>query len=411
MAAQEYLTDRPLLAGETGTGSFMSGLVGIQNRRGDRGELLDLSGAQVGEQVAADGPHMMGRSVLDGRSTEWRQHDVGAPAIIGAFDTFDEAPLLHATDVVRQPAARPAGPRCQVAEPAPVVLGLGQGREYVVVGIGQSRVSVEVALYLTDGKQVDPAQPSPGRILGLVEPGNVFHAVTLDGPQQVVDMSTDRARIDDMSTTWRTALVPAPRVHRLAQLTTGLVLFGISLAMMVSADLGLDPWDVLHQGLARTFDLRLGAVVIAASLVVLLLWLPLRERPGLGTLMNAVLVGLVFEAAIAVLGELGSATARWMMLSAAIGLNAVATSMYVGAGLGPGPRDGLMTGLAARGYPVRRVRTGIEVTVLGAGWLLGGTVGLGTVLFAVLIGPLIHVTLPRFTIARPSVTAPAPILR
>ncbi len=191
---------------------------------------------------------------------------------------------------------------------------------------------------------------------------------------------------------------PQPRLKRLVFLTVGLVLFGFSLALLVSAELGLDPWDVFHQGLAETLGLRLGVAVVGTSLLVLLLWIPLRQPPGIGTLANAVAVGVVFEASIAVLPEVSSLVARSGLLVGAILLNAVGTGLYIGAGLGPGPRDGLMTGLAARGLPLRVVRTGIEVTVLVIGWLLGGTVGIGTVLFAVTIGPLVHITLPLLTI-------------
>ena len=185
------------------------------------------------------------------------------------------------------------------------------------------------------------------------------------------------------------------------QLSLGLVLFGVSLAMLVGADLGLDPWDVLHQGLATSFGAPLGAVVVVVSLLVLALWIPLRERAGPGTVLNAVVVGLVFEAAIGMLGDAESTVARWAFLVAAVVLNAVATGMYVGAGLGPGPRDGLMTGLAARGHPIRLVRTAIEATVLAIGCLLGGSVGIGTIVFALAIGPLVHVALPIFTITNP----------
>ena len=196
--------------------------------------------------------------------------------------------------------------------------------------------------------------------------------------------------------------VPGPRVRRLTQLTTGLVLFGVSLAMLVTADLGLDPWDVFHQGIATTLNISLGWVVVATSFGVLAIWIPLRQPAGVGTLMNAVLVGAVFEAAIGVIGDPGSPAGRWALLAGAIALNSVATGMYVGAGLGPGPRDGLMTGFAARGHSIRTVRTGIEGAVLLFGWLLGGTVGLGTVIFAVTIGPVVHVALPIFTIAEPA---------
>ena len=196
------------------------------------------------------------------------------------------------------------------------------------------------------------------------------------------------------------ALLPEPRARRFTQLTVGLVLFGVSLAMLVGADLGLDPWDVFHQGVAETWGIRLGVVVVATSFVVLALWIPLRERPGIGTVMNAVLVGTVFELTIDLIGEPSSLPGRWGLLVGAILLNAVATGMYVGAGLGPGPRDGLMTGIANRGYSIRTVRTGIEATVLIFGWLLGGTVGLGTLIFAVAIGPLVHIFLPMFTIGK-----------
>ncbi len=201
----------------------------------------------------------------------------------------------------------------------------------------------------------------------------------------------------------RWVLCPEPCLRRFVSLIIGLVVFGFSLALLVAADLGLDPWDVLHQGIARSLGVRLGGVVVLTSLFVLVAWIPLRQRPGLGTVLNALLIGVVFEAAIAMLPELESLTARATGLVAAIGLNAVATGLYIGAGLGPGPRDGLMTGLAAKGWPIRRVRTLIELTVLGVGWALGGTVGVGTVVFAAAIGPLVHVVLPIFTIAESTI--------
>lgn len=205
-----------------------------------------------------------------------------------------------------------------------------------------------------------------------------------------------------------TELLPPPVVTRLLALTVGLALFGFSLALLVAADLGLDPWDVFHQGLARTIDQRLGLVVIATSLVVLALWVPLRERPGIGTIANAVMVGVVFEVSISVLPEVDGLVVRVGLLLAGIMLNAVATGLYVGAGLGPGPRDGLMTGLAARGPSIRLVRTAIEVTVLVIGWLLGGSVGVGTVLFALVIGPLVQVALRYLTIAAPGSGSSSP---
>ena len=187
-------------------------------------------------------------------------------------------------------------------------------------------------------------------------------------------------------------------IRRLVNLYAGLVLFGVSIAFFVQARLGLDPWDVLHQGISERTGVRIGTVAIVVGLVVLLLWIPLRQRPGLGTLSNVLLVGLTLDLALVLLPEPGPMPLRFGFLVVAIVLNAVATGLYVGAGLGPGPRDGLMTGLAARGHSVRVVRTAIELTVLAAGWLLGGTVGVGTALFALTIGPLVHVLLPRLTI-------------
>ena len=174
---------------------------------------------------------------------------------------------------------------------------------------------------------------------------------------------------------------PDRRVRRTAQLLIGLVLYGVTAAMMVLAGLGLDPWDVLHQGLSRTFGLGIGTWAILASFVVLLGWIPLRQRLGVGTIANAILVG----------GVLG---------------NGIATGFYIGAGLGPGARDGLTTGIAARGHSIRVVRTTIEAAVLVTGFLLGGTVGIGTVLYAVLIGPITHRTIPL--LATPSTLPAAP---
>jgi uncharacterized membrane protein YczE len=199
-----------------------------------------------------------------------------------------------------------------------------------------------------------------------------------------------RGRASGASSGW-------PLWARSAQLLLGLVLFGISLALLVRSRLGLDPWDVLHQGLARRTTLAIGTWSILVGAVVLALWIPLRQRPGIGTVCNVVLVGLVLDATLHVLPVPQTLGARWGCLVAGIVMNAVATGAYVGAGLGPGPRDGLMVGLAARGHSIRMVRTLIEVTVLTAGVLLGGTVGIGTVVFAVSIGPLVHIALPRFT--------------
>lgn len=190
-------------------------------------------------------------------------------------------------------------------------------------------------------------------------------------------------------------MLPARRLpRRLAQLYAGLWLYGLSLALVVEAGLGLAPWDVLHQGLARVTGLSIGTWVVLVSVLVLLLWVPLRQRPGLGTLSNAVLVGVSLDVCLAVLPDVEGLPLRVASLAAGVGLNAVATAAYIGARLGPGPRDGLMTGIAARGHPVRAVRTAIEVAVLAGGWLLGGTVGVGTVVYALGIGPLVHPLLP-----------------
>lgn len=187
--------------------------------------------------------------------------------------------------------------------------------------------------------------------------------------------------------------------RRLAQLFLGLILYGVSLALMIRADLGLDPWDVFHQGVAGRTGLSFGTVVIATGAVVLLLWLPLRQRPGVGTVSNVIVLGLVVDLVLAVLDTPGGLPGRAALLAGGIGLNAVATAAYLGAGLGPGPRDGLMTGLVRRtGGSVRVVRTAIEVAVLAIGWALGGTVGVGTVVYAVAIGPLVHPLLPVFAV-------------
>lgn len=193
--------------------------------------------------------------------------------------------------------------------------------------------------------------------------------------------------------------VTQPRTaRRLINLYLGLALFGVSIAMMVRSGLGLSPWDVFHQGMAMRTGLRLGTVVILSSILVLALWVPLRQRPGLGTVSNVIVVGLVVDLTLAWLPEPSPVVARVALLAGGILANAVATGLYVGAGLGPGPRDGLMTGLAARGLSVRRARTMIEITVLAVGWLLGGTVGIGTLAYAVSIGPLVHVFLPKLSI-------------
>jgi uncharacterized membrane protein YczE len=185
--------------------------------------------------------------------------------------------------------------------------------------------------------------------------------------------------------------------RRLVQLFAGLVLYGVSSSMLLLAGLGVDPWDVLHQGLARRTGIPTGTWAIIAGAAVLLLWIPLRQRPGLGTLCNVVVVGAVIDLVLALVTPPRSLPVQAAVMVSGVVLNGVATGLYIGAGLGPGPRDGLMTGLAARGHSLRVVRTCIEVTVLLAGWLLGGTVGIGTVVYAAGIGPLAHVFVPLFS--------------
>jgi uncharacterized membrane protein YczE len=167
---------------------------------------------------------------------------------------------------------------------------------------------------------------------------------------------------------------------------------------MVASELGLGPWDVLHQGLSVQLGIPIGSMGILVGILVLALWLPLRERPGLGTVLNVVVIGVSIDVTLLWLSTPESLALRIVMMLAGPLLFAVGSGLYIGAGLGSGPRDGVMTGLARRGWPVGVARAVIEVTVLALGWLLGGTVGLGTVLFAALIGPLVHWCLPRLTI-------------
>jgi uncharacterized membrane protein YczE len=195
--------------------------------------------------------------------------------------------------------------------------------------------------------------------------------------------------------------VPPPRVRRLGQLFAGLLLYGVSDGMLLLAGLGVDPWDVFQQGLSRHFGLGVGTWALIVGAAVLLLWIPLRQRPGFGTLSNVVVVGLVIDAMLALFHQPHGIAPRIALMLGGVLLNGIATGAYIGAGLGPGPRDGLMTGLAARGHSIRVVRTGIELTVLAIGWILGGTVGVGTVIYALAIGPLVHVFVPRLAISHP----------
>jgi uncharacterized membrane protein YczE len=183
-------------------------------------------------------------------------------------------------------------------------------------------------------------------------------------------------------------------VERSVRLLSGLVLFGLAMALLLEAHAGLDPWNVFHQGITRHVDLTIGQVTIISSLVLLAAWVPLRQRPGLGTVANALVVGPVVDLGIAWIPAANGSAEQAVFMVVAILASALATGLYVGAGWGPGPRDGLMTGLAARGIPVGVARAGIELSVLAAGWLLGGTVGVGTVVYALAIGPLTQAFLP-----------------
>ena len=186
-------------------------------------------------------------------------------------------------------------------------------------------------------------------------------------------------------------------VRRLLQLYVGLGLYGLSTAMFIRSDLGVDPWDVFHLGVAIQLGMSIGTVIILTGAAVLLLWIPLRQLPGLGTLSNVIVIGLAADASMALIPELTSLPIRIALLVSAIVMNAIATGMYIGAGFGAGPRDGLMTGIHARmGWSIRSVRTSIEVSVLLIGCMLGGTFGIGTVAYALTIGPLIQICLPWF---------------
>jgi uncharacterized membrane protein YczE len=200
---------------------------------------------------------------------------------------------------------------------------------------------------------------------------------------------------------------------RLINLYVGLVLFGVSMAMLVEARLGLIPWDVLHQGISRHTGWSLGTTVIVVGVVVLLLWIPLRERPGFGTLSNVVLIGLALDETVRLLPTPSGLTGRVALVVGGILLNAFATLLYLKARMGAGPRDGLLTGLLRfTRLPAGAVKVAIEVTVVAVGWVLGGTVGIGTIAFALTVGPVIQllgVVVPALALAeRPVVAAPAP---
>jgi uncharacterized membrane protein YczE len=198
-------------------------------------------------------------------------------------------------------------------------------------------------------------------------------------------------------------------LQRALRLLAGLVLFGVAMATLVQAHLGLDPWNVFGQGVSKQTGLTLGQITVIVSLLLLAVWIPLGQRPGVGTIANALIVGPVLDLGIATIPDAGPLAVQLAYMVAAIAVTAVATGLYVGAGWGPGPRDGLMTGLAARGIPIARARAGIELSVLAAGWVLGGSVGVATVAFATTIGALVKVALARLAIPPRRTPAPASV--
>ncbi|WP_349999634.1 hypothetical protein [Stenotrophomonas lacuserhaii] len=204
--------------------------------------------------------------------------------------------------------------------------------------------------------------------------------------------------------------MPPSLLLRITQLVVGLCLYGLGIALMVRAGIGVAPWDVLSQGIAAHTPLSFGLATNAIGAVVLLLWWPLRQKPGLGTVLNVLLIGPAAQFGLWLLPVVEGLSLRLPLFAAGLLLIAVATGLYIGARLGPGPRDGLMTGLHARsGWPIWQVRSLIEGSALLAGWLLGGNVGPGTLAFALLIGPLCGMTLGWFGIGRPPVAAQATV--
>ncbi len=192
------------------------------------------------------------------------------------------------------------------------------------------------------------------------------------------------------------ALFPDRPVQRLARCVFGLALFGLGISMFVTARLGLAPWDVFHQGISNHTGIPLGWVIEIVGFLLLLLWIPLRQRPGVGTILNALEIGLVVNLIGSHLPSTDLLVGRLAYVVGAVLVIAIGSGLYIGAGLGTGPRDGIMVGLAARGYSVRMTRTVLEAVVLGAGILLGGKVGIGTLAFMLGIGPLVHILIPMF---------------
>ncbi len=203
---------------------------------------------------------------------------------------------------------------------------------------------------------------------------------------------------------YSSAMLPTPSrpelVRRIPRLVVGLVLFGFGVGIMVIANLGIAPWEVLHQGISNHTGIPLGTVGILTGFVVLLLWIPLHERFGIGTILNIFIIGILIDLTLWIGPEtVYEPWVQWTLLLGGTLIVAIGSGLYIGAGLGPGPRDGVMTGLGKRGVPIGLARFAIEVTVLVIGWFLGGTVGVGTVIFAFGVGPLVGFLLPRLTVA------------
>lgn len=229
-------------------------------------------------------------------------------------------------------------------------------------------------------------------------------------------LSKPQSDTNQSTVTTRGAVLPTPSSNpprparpsrrlprRLFQLYAGLCLYGASSALLLTADLGMEPWGVLHQGLSELTGMTIGVVTTVVGALVLLLWIPLRQRPGLGTVSNVLVIGFAMDTALAVLPEVHALGVRVPLMVVGIVLNGVATGLYIAAGFGPGPRDGLMTGLhRSTGRSIRLVRTALEVAVVTTGFLLGGTVGVGTLLYAVSIGPLAQLFLRVFAVVRAS---------
>ena len=187
--------------------------------------------------------------------------------------------------------------------------------------------------------------------------------------------------------------------QRLARCTFGLALFAVGISLQMNANIGAPPWDVFHQGVSKQTEISIGKVIVMTGFILLLMWIPLKQKPGLGTILNALEIGLVADLALAIIPEPNNIFIRVVMAALGIVIVAVGTGFYIGSALGPGPRDGLMTGLAKRGIPIRIGRTAIEVTVLIVGLVLGGQVGVATFAFAFGVGPLVHFFLPRLAIS------------